>query len=155
MTDPLLTAILGDGTRRMTLAFGPQNESMREQLLKTKHLPPAVQAGLWLYHDFFEESHAISQDLSTPEGSYWHAILHRREPDAFNAKYWFRSVGHHAIFEALAAQAHEVDSTFSKTTWDPLRFVDLCEEFRGSSRAMEAKLEQVQLIEWRLLFEYR
>src|SRR5687767_13390080 len=50
-------------------------------------------AGLWLYFDFLDESHAISQDLDTAEGSYWHGILHRREPDYPNAKYWFRRVG--------------------------------------------------------------
>src|SRR6516165_1333879 len=47
-------------------------------------------AGLWLFHDFLDESHAISQDIDTIEGSYWHAILHRREPDYVNSKYWFR-----------------------------------------------------------------
>src|SRR5262249_17485377 len=44
----------------------------------------ACLAGLWLYHDFLDESHAISQDLSSAEGSYWHAIMHRREPDYWN-----------------------------------------------------------------------
>src|SRR5262245_29639467 len=65
----------------------------------------ACRAGLWLLHDFLDESHRISQELDTVEGSYWHAILHRREPDAANAAYWFRRVGQHPIFEALAKDA--------------------------------------------------
>lgn len=46
----------------------------------------ACRAGLWLYHDFVEEAHAVSQELETPEGSYWHALVRRREPDFGNLK---------------------------------------------------------------------
>jgi len=46
----------------------------------------ACRAGLWLLHDFLNESHTISQDLHTPEGSYWHAVMHRREPDFGNPR---------------------------------------------------------------------
>ena len=35
----------------------------------------ACRAGLWLYHDFLDESHTISQEIETPEGSYWHALF--------------------------------------------------------------------------------
>src|SRR5579862_7430246 len=61
----------------------------------------ACLAGLWLYHDFLDESHRISQDLSTVEGSYWHGLMHRREPDFSNSKYWFRHVGQHPVFVPL------------------------------------------------------
>ncbi len=43
-------------------------------------------AGLWLYHNFLDESHALSQDIATPTGSYWHGLMHRREPDFWNPK---------------------------------------------------------------------
>src|SRR5688500_14191487 len=36
----------------------------------------ALLAGLWLWHDFLDESHTISQGLHTPTGSFWHAIMH-------------------------------------------------------------------------------
>ena len=41
----------------------------------------AVLAGLWLWHDWLDESHTISQALPSPAGSFWHAIMHRREGD--------------------------------------------------------------------------
>ncbi len=62
-------------------------------------------AGLWLLHDFLDESHAISQQIPTSTGSYWHAIMHRREGDFSNAKYWFRRVADHPIFEPLCTGA--------------------------------------------------
>src|SRR5262245_45894685 len=57
----------------------------------------ACLAGIWLHHDFLDESHAISQEIRTATGSYWHAIMHRREPDAENSKYWWRRVGDHPV----------------------------------------------------------
>ena len=121
-------------------------------------------AGLWLAHDFLDESHAISQEIHTLEGSYWHAIMHRREPDYWNSKYWFRRVPQHAIDEPLAAAArelatkHQLDAAAefltSQGSWDSLRFVDLCEAIaRGKSRCEQLAREVAQA-EWRLLFEH-
>src|SRR4051812_40242009 len=46
-------------------------------------------AGLWLYFDWLDESHRVSQSIDTPTGSFWHAIMHRREGDFSNSKYWY------------------------------------------------------------------
>jgi len=123
----------------------------------------ACMAGLWLYFDFFDESHAISQDLHTVEGSYWHGILHRREPDYSNAKYWFRRVGNHPVFEPLRQAAAELTRAASvprgtkfvveQTAWDPFAFVDLCEA-ASHGKADELLCRKIQQREWELLFEY-
>src|SRR3954470_162325 len=39
----------------------------------------AMLASLWLWHDWLDESHTISQSLHSSTGSLWHAIMHRRE----------------------------------------------------------------------------
>ena len=58
-------------------------------------------SGIWLLHDFLDESHRVSQDIDIPSGSFWHGVMHRREGDFSNAKYWFRRVGNHEVIAEL------------------------------------------------------
>jgi hypothetical protein len=54
--------------------------------VRDRGMADACRAGLFLYFNFLDESHAISQELHTSTGSYWHALMHRREPDFDNPK---------------------------------------------------------------------
>ena len=122
----------------------------------------ACLAGLWLRFNYLDESHRISQDLETPTGSYWHGVMHRREGDFSNAKYWFRRVGENPVFEPLAAAARETAGAdppaaarflVEQSSWDPFRFVDLCEQAAGSATPLMELAVAVQQCEWELLFE--
>ena len=87
--------------RLMPLGPGSPVAAVRSQLAALE-LAPACRAGLWLYFDFLDESHKISQDdESDPDRNFWHAVMHRREPDASNSKYWFRRVGSHPVLGQL------------------------------------------------------
>jgi hypothetical protein len=110
----------------------------------------ACHSGLWLHFDYLDESHTISQELNTQEGSFWHAIMHRREPDAWNSKYWWRQVGNHPVFDLL--REHTPARGYNFTT--PEAFVDFCERVRGSGSAEEKIAVQVQSLEWQLLFDH-
>lgn len=119
--------------------------------IEAVRLPPACRAGLWLYHDFLDESHAISQeDESDPDRNFWHAIMHRREPDPSNSKYWWRRLGRHPVLDQIRERAPAFG--YSYTT--PEAFVDFCEKARGSGSADETLARSVQLLEWQLLFDH-
>ncbi len=120
----------------------------------------AALAGLLLRVGCWAESHAVAQDIHSAEGSYWHAIVHRMEPDSSNAEYWFRRVGEHAIFPGLFLRAAEILKSSGpkhwrlKTTWDPFLFIGWCEEACGKGGRVETAAIQIQMAEWRLLFNW-
>jgi hypothetical protein len=98
----------------------------------------ALKSGLLLWNDDLEGCHAIAQDLDDLHGAYLHGVMHRREPDYGNSKYWFRRVGAHPLFPQLRTAALELLSGAPATDpfreelrkrpdWDPLRMVDWCE----------------------------
>src|ERR1017187_8908634 len=106
-------------------------------------------SGLYVHFCCFEEAPAIAQDTATAEGSYWHVMVHRQEPDAGNAAYWFRRVGAHAIFPALARAAGQ------EGRWDPFAFIEMCEQARRQPGSeLQARARAIQRVEWQLLFDY-
>ena len=148
----------GNGARLMPLAMEQcSSEAARERLRGASagrlfpgaRAPEAALSGLYVYFSCFEEAHTIAQDIATMEGSYWHGILHRQEPDAGNAAYWFRRVGAHPIFAALA------EASGREAPWDPFTFVDMCELARRQPGSeLEARARGIQLLEWQMLFDY-
>jgi hypothetical protein len=155
----LVDTALGN-QRPSTLVFGEPVSTVREPLngLKEARGTDAWKAGLWLWFDFMDECHAIAQDLDTPSGSYWHAIVHRREPDAANARYWCNRLGAHPIFPELLADARELGHgvpqlrpLLDARQWQPALFVDLCTS-RAAPPMTEALLA-IQRREIELLFD--
>ena len=111
-------------------------------------------AGLWLYFSCLDESHSLSQSIETPDGSFWHGIMHRQEPDPGNSGYWFRRVGKHPIFPELRDRAQALGYRCG-AAWDPFAFIDDCEAARRQAGSEKEKLMQkVQLAEWQTLFDY-
>jgi hypothetical protein len=162
------------GDRLMPLGPGTPNRGVYDRLhglaadalfARPVNQPAFAQsclAALWLLHDFLDESHAISQ-IDTVEGNYWHGILHRREPDYGNAKYWFRRVGRHAVFEPLRQEAARLAQSepaggaawlAEQQSWDAFAFIDLCERAAQSGGDLETLCRRIQQREWELLFEY-
>jgi hypothetical protein len=161
---PSLSALLTP-ERLPELGPGKPNETARSALtaltpesafpnLRDRSMALACISGLWLLHDFLDESHAISQELDSPTGSYWHGIMHRREPDAGNAKYWFRRIGTHAIFPALSDEAALLGYADANKPWNPSEFIDCCEADRDTGSGREMVLRRVQLLEIHLLFDW-
>ena len=122
--------------------------------------PDEALSGLLLRLNSWEKSHHLSQDLNTAEGSYWHGIAHRIEPDYGNAGYWFRRVGKHPIFPQLHEEAGRVLADRSTSwrpgeEWDPFLFIRWCEEANeGGDENKKTTAIAIQKVEWKLLFEW-
>ena len=142
------------------------------QPVKDSRMGYALQSGLLLWNDALDASHTISQGLEGRTGSYWHGIMHRREPDYSNAKYWFGRVGVHPTFPALRERAlvllqsgstgsdllaGYVEAIEEIEDWDAFRFVDWCQAADGDGSTPEAVksfLQTVQVEEIKLLLNY-
>ena len=124
---------------------------------------PLLRSAALLWHDHLHASHTISQSIETREGSWLHGIMHRREPDYGNAKYWFRRVGRHEGFTKLAERAGKLlnergplcDRLIRSGEWQPLTFVDECERAeQGNDPDLTLSLRQIQAAEFDVLAEY-
>lgn len=129
-----------------SLAAGPRCDALRAWLQVpqgARSLTPKRLAGLWLLAGDLDASHEYSQAIEDRDGSFWHGIMHRREGDFGNAKYWFRRVGDHPVMRQLRESAYG----------DPYDFVDSVElATRRSAAAPE--LIAAQWSEWQALFAH-
>ncbi len=57
--------------------------------ISNKRSSELLHSALLLMVGDLEGSHTISQSINTQQGSYLHGMMHRRENDFSNAKYWF------------------------------------------------------------------
>jgi hypothetical protein len=146
----------------MGLTRLPTPEPILEELCARKPLPPLcpahvynrdltakidalpfhanVKAGLHLMNDDWKRAHDLVEPLDPDQtANYWHAIVHRREGDFWNSKWWFRKIQH-----PLLKTVYGNDSNRGAQA-----FVDQVERADSVSR-----LEEKQLNEMRLLMDY-
>lgn len=123
----------------------------------------ALKSGLFCIHDYLDESHQYSQSVQNQgthrAADYWHHIMHRREPDYSNAKYWSRAVGYHPLQDLLPEVLQplfELEHSDSVTSWKNRllqnkrwslnTFVDCCAECEATQ---DPKLNEfARLIQW-------
>jgi hypothetical protein len=129
----------------------------------------SAQGALYLYFDCIEEAHQIAQDHEGLLGNWLHAILHRREPDAGNSKYWYarvklpgkasQEIAGEAVKLLKANPSPELETfrqkLFKSASWDPASFVDLCEKTRREKTTAPGyqTLAWIQEAEWRGLLK--
>jgi len=154
----------------------PQNSGSAEartaltSLLNVLDAPPGdrdeadcLLAALWLWHDFLDEAHAIVQKIETRSGSYWHAVMHRREGDFSNSKYWYARAEGHPIYMTLATRADDLlrqvpaDKQVFRITargWNPSALVDLVEAvYQKPNDPRHGLAVALQRLEWQTMFD--
>ena len=107
----------------------------------------ALLSTLWLVAGQLDRSHAISQGIETADGSFLHGMMHRREGDFGNAKYWFRRAGNHAIVDVVAQETHDLYD-------DPSKFVDKCQTALAHGTKETESLEQAQWVELQAMMRW-
>jgi hypothetical protein len=160
---------LGPGPRPNVLPHAAL-ETKLDRLLARTDLPSVshdlIRALVLLWHDRLDAAHEIAQGIEDANGSFVHGIVHRREPDFSNAKYWFRRTGDHECFPELARRVSErLDATAARDLasklvvngkWDSLAFIDQCAAAngRGKGDAETGLLRETQGIESEVLLAY-
>lgn len=119
-------------------------------------------SALWLFNNFLDESHTISQNVHEPIGSYLHGIMHRREGDFSNAKYWFNRAGNADFIPRISEsiQQNGISDAFGSKGWrfSPTEFVDLVEDQMGDIREKDGgtdrrRLEKISYLELIVVFD--
>jgi len=160
---------LGPTRRLGTLSEGALAEALSPLLVGGKITggrAELIRALLLLWHDHLDASHNISQGIENADGSFIHAIMHRREPDAGNSKYWWRRVGNHPAFPEIARRVEELlrlrgagDLTkhlLHDGEWNVEAFVDACDAAMNlPDDAVPVKvLREIQRMETEVLLEH-
>src|SRR5205823_2061071 len=97
----------GDSAARQLLnGIGPERVLVGK--IANHDLGMCVVGGLYLWHDCLSEGHAIAQGVAGPTCSFWHAIMHRREGDFANSKYWYARCAAHPAYPFIAMRVNSI-----------------------------------------------
>lgn len=108
-----------------------------------------------LWHDHLDAGHARVQDLPGADAAFVHGIMHRREPDYGNARYWFHRVGAHPAFEDLADVAAPIlaerpalpHRLIREGRWDSFAFVEAVATVAGREAGGASETEVLRLLQ--------
>ena len=176
---PLFASAVWDAALDQALRSAEPEELFPGQTIRDPRMAAAAIAGLHLWNDNFPASHNLCQGISTPTGSYWHGLGHRREghqgeglaSNLSNAKYWFRQTGDHPAYDAVYRSALTVLDNAgagfrwateaalalrSRRRWDPSAMVDwFAQADAGTLSAQsQAILEEIQWREIDILVDW-
>lgn len=114
-----------------------------------------VRGGLLYALDDLDGCHKFFQDDSSDLGSYWHGMMHRREGDFDNARYWFRRAGTLPFFDTLHHESALIFADMAKQmSWDPYLFTGACEQCRFGADDEGGELVRLQRAEFDVVFDY-
>ena len=114
-----------------------------------------VRGGLFYYHNALEDSHKQTQTLEGDTAAYWHGMVHRREGDFDNARYWMRRAGEQPTFQEMQGRASDAAPNMGRqSNWDPFLFITLCEQYKYGETEYKKEIAQLQRVEFAVMFDY-
>lgn len=158
---------LGPGPRRGIAEAGKLNQSCLEAFKGSSmegENAELARAVVLLWHDHLDAAHELAQGVDGADGAFVHGVMHRREPDYGNAKYWFRRAGRHPLQQLMATATAPLDGRLGELRrrllpaagWDSLAFVDECEQANRAKApaGQTALLRELQAVELRELLRW-
>lgn len=125
------------------------------QAIKNPKLFRLVHGALLYALDDLDGCHQFFQDEGSDLGSYWHGMMHRREGDFDNARYWFRRSGTLPFYDNLHSQAAQFSPDMAKQlSWDPYLFTGQCEQAKFGAEDERGELPRLQRVEFDVVFDY-
>jgi hypothetical protein len=151
----LLPAGLSDTDRLLRIRAADDAAIGGEKTITSPEMFALVRAGLFYAVDAIDEGHKIVQGIGGDESSYWHGMVHRREGDFDNARYWYRRSGELPVFGELHREAAAVSAVVAaQSNWDPYLFTGLCEQNKFGETETRDELVKLQRIEFDVIFDY-
>ncbi len=169
LTEPVASIFAGDSQPEWPISQADLKQRARLEwfaqqdprvLFPRSREPQCAFSGLLLWLGGWEQCHTTSQDVEGATGSYWHAIVHRMEPDFWNSDYWFRRVGAYPTFDALSKSAADLSAAYPQVSWkvpkpwNPSSFTKLCQQAASGNGESKALATAIHSLECRLLFRW-
>jgi len=149
-------AALDGSVRPRALTPGRVRAELLAPLLASRPAPAARAADLLhalalLWHDRLDAAHQLVQEREgDAEADLLHALLHRREGDYGNARYWFAAVGEHPLFAGLGPPARALGVVGGNGLFAPGLMVEAVRAACAGGRA-SAPLIALQRLEFSTL----
>ena len=116
---------------------------------------PLIRGALFYVVDALDDGHRIFQEDHSDLGSYWHGMMHRREGDFENARYWFRRAGALPNAAALHRAAAEHSPLMARqTTWDAYLLTGECERASRGDTESIGECRALLRAEFDAVFDY-
>lgn len=104
-----------------------------------------VKGILHLLNDDLMSAHRVAMSMEDENAKYLHALVHRREGDFSNARYWLKTLREQPVWSELKNQQPD---------WCPLKFLAWCESCaEGHAAKPCARLEEMQAKEMCAFFK--
>ena len=114
--ETLTTYRAGDAPLLPKAVYRPELSAAIAELHQTETVSADVTACLHLLNDDLDAAHILCQaNEFNPTANYIHQIVHRREGDFGNTRYWIAKTGAHPFYAELT----DLAQTVGQPAWNP------------------------------------